>query len=119
MIILFDKNTDPNIAEISSGDVNGDKFYWNVRADNGWVWDITNFKFRAGGSDANVVFHNAEGFEPYFQQYMGIVAKVVNPAVKFNEDPYYDRTKTGEIVPHTYDTTSDIEQEYIAGTFKE
>ena len=118
MIILFDKNTDPNIAEISSGDVNGDKFYWNVRADNGWVWDSTSFKFRVGGADADITFHNAGGFEPYFQQYMEIVAKVVNPAVKFNEDPYYDRTKTGEIVPHTYDTTSDIEQEYIAGTIK-
>lgn len=110
MIIVFDKNTDPNIDKIISGSVEGDIFYWNEMADNGWVWDSVNFRVRVGGADTDIYFKNANGLEPYLRQFSIARVQVINPFKGVNEDPFYDMPMSGTLVSHSY-TYTDVEAE--------
>ena len=114
MIIIFDKNEDPNVLSVTSGDVTGEIFYWHSESGNAWTVDKTTFKIRSGADDATVNFSSAEAMEPYLEQLFALNS-LHNPVVDgVNLDGHYDHPKTGEIVSHTYIDT-DIEKDLIDG----
>lgn len=114
MVIIFDKNVDPGITSVISGDVTGDIFYWQSETAHGWLIDQTNFKIRMGADDSTINFENAAAMQPYIDQFVALSA-MYNPSVDgVNSDPFYDKPKTGKIETHTYVDT-DIEKDLIEG----
>jgi len=114
MLIIFDKNVDPNILSVISGDVIGEMLVWSTESGNALTVDKTNYHIRSGADDATVHFANAESMEPYLNQVFAINGRHNPIADGVDYDGHYDRPKTGQIVSHTYIDT-DVEQDLIDG----
>jgi hypothetical protein len=114
MVIVFDKNIDPGIISCVSNDVVGEKLYLQSETHHAWTVDETNFRIRMGADDSTVNFSSKDAMTPYLDQFMALTRRTNPYSDGIRQDPYYDKPKTGEIVPHTYVHT-DIERTLIEG----
>jgi|SaaInlStandDraft_4_1057021.scaffolds.fasta_scaffold14509_2 hypothetical protein len=114
MVIVFDKSVDSNINTVKSGNVEGSIFYWQSETAHGWLIDEQSFKIRMGADDTTIFFNNKDGMQPYIQQFIAL-SSMYNPATDgVNEDAFYDKPETGDIIAHRYIDT-DIEKDLIEG----
>jgi hypothetical protein len=117
MIILLDKNIDPNISSIlfTNDGAEYDQFFWNLNENTTVLVDNINFKISVVASNMSVSFSNADAMNLYLDQFkMVSKARNIFSEGSIELDPYYDKPKTGEIVSHTY-TNTDIEKDLIEG----
>jgi hypothetical protein len=120
MIIIFDRDIDPNIVSIMASGKDCNKYIYLGKSGNGWgIDDKTGFTISIGAETVIFTFANGESMQPYIHQLLESVPTSVYPSLQLNHDMFYDRPQTGEIVSHTYDVDGDIEKELINGTFKE
>lgn len=117
MIFIFDKDIDPNITEVTSGDVVGDVLYWQSESSHAWVIDRTGFQIRIGADDSSVTFTSLEAMDPYLDQLISLSSVTVPGVDPINEDAFYDKPDSGEIVELEEPLQlTDIEQEWKDGT---
>jgi hypothetical protein len=117
MVIVFDKNIDPNITKVETNDEEGTAFYWTFDLSNWMVNSGVNgtYTISMGADGTKITFTNQAAMQPYIAQFKALYPDIHSPYTSVTNDPHYDRMPpSGQIVPHTYVNT-DIEKDLIEG----
>ena len=110
MMIIYDKNIDTNIVEMTFGDKPIDRIYWSHHSFNSMTCNTETFTIYFPHEDTMVKFNSYESMIPYINQYLILDPTHVYPGVNgIMTNPYHDKPKTGDIISHSY-TLTDVEK---------